>query len=254
MLCKSCSSEINPQWKYATTSNICPFCGQSIMDEKLTTLLLSLRETLDSLKEYQGELDDWILSNYNFIKTDSPNLISFLPENVLKELKAKKVEEAKKSVIKVKTETGEQEVSVEKTQSEESTNDFFKRSEAVRPNIDGFKSVAEKTKHLKEAVAKIKKEGNPMLMISSEQSEESAEMQQYINQESANSALMPPDGDDEIPGVVLAMANQAKGKNPTSTNASDLIKLQMLQDRTRNSKQNFESGENRGKGGFSRSG
>ena len=48
-----------------------------------------------------------------------------------------------------KTENGEQEVSVEKIQSEERTNEFYKRAEAVKPNIEGFSSVSEKTQHLK---------------------------------------------------------------------------------------------------------
>ena len=117
------------------------------MDEQLTSLFSSLRETLDKLMEYPEQVNDWLLSNYNYIKTNSPKLIDYLPADQLdewiiakKKARAKVEEiEAKKFTVKVQTERGEEEVLAEKTQSEEKTNGFFKRAEAVKPNIDGFK-------------------------------------------------------------------------------------------------------------------
>jgi hypothetical protein len=71
--------------------------------------------------------------------------------------------------------------------------------------------------------------------------------------ESITSSLPDNGGDDEIPSFVLNMANNAKGgKN----NSADLFKLQQQHERQRLSRENFESGGNRGGkgGGFSRSG
>lgn len=274
MKCKSCESEINPKWKYAIDSNVCPFCGQSVMDIKLKDSLTLLRETIDSLSEYPDQLNDWLLSNYNYIKTDSPDLINHLPMDQLDEwmkLKNKsksKIDEGdnKKFTVKVQTDHGEEEVMAEKTQSEEKTNGFFKRAEAVKPNIDGFKSTAEKTQRLKSLAQQIKKEGSSVItaseggsMITPEMIEQAspeavAEMQSLMSESSTIASSLPPaDDDDAIPSVVLAMASRSSG-GKGATNAADLLKLQQMQDRVQASKRNFESGENRGKGGFSRSG
>jgi len=77
-------------------------------------------------------------------------------------------------------------------------------------------------------------------------------MQSLLEGNDIASSLSDVTIDDDIPSVVLNMANKAKGKN-NNTNSADLIKLQQLQSRVSQSKQNFESGLNRGKGSFSRS-
>lgn len=269
MKCKSCEAEINPQWKYAIDSNICPFCGKSVMDEVLKNLFSTLRETIDSATEYKSQLDDWMLSNYGYIKSDSPDLINHLPMEQLDEyMKSKHSEkyinnpDSKKYTVKVQTDNGEEEIAAEKTQSEEKTNDFFKRAEAVKPNIDGFKSASEKTQHLKNLAQQIKRVGsltmnNSMIdpaMLEQADPDAVSEMQSLMSMgPEISSSLQNSDGDDDIPSVVLAMADQAQGRpNQQQANAADLLKLKQMQDRNNNSRKNFESGENRGKGGFSR--
>lgn len=277
MKCKSCEAEINPKWKHAIDSNICPFCGESVMEEILKNLFAGLRDIMAQISEYPIELNDWMLSNYNFIKTDSPDLISYLPMDQLDKWMTSKAKnkskvddiESKKFTVKIQTEQGEQEVIAEKTQSEEKTNDFFKRAEAVKPNIDGFKSAADKTQRLKSLAQQIKKAGAPALtasesgmMISPEMMEQAdpeavAEMQSLLaDGNNIASSLPSSDDDDDIPAVVMAMANKAQGKSNSSANAADLMKLQQMQDRVAASRRAFESGENRGGkgGGFSRSG
>ena len=69
MKCTSCDTDINPKWLHAISNNVCPNCGQHIMQEHLKNLLTSLRETMEKLQEYPNEVDDWMLSNFNFIKT-----------------------------------------------------------------------------------------------------------------------------------------------------------------------------------------
>ena len=165
MKCFSCETEINPKWKNAIENNVCPFCGDKIVDEVLKTLLNTLRETMEGLKDFQKEVDDYLFANHNYIKTDAENLYTFVPKEILKDvLKDDDVEFQKRKNKRFKTKidagNGEEEITVEQIQSDEKTSEFAKRAEAVKPNIEGFSSVAEKTQHLKAMAQKIRREGN----------------------------------------------------------------------------------------------
>ncbi len=272
MKCISCDSEINPKWKHAVEQNICPYCGQNIMDEALKDLLSLLADTMEKMQHYSEELDSWMLSNYQFIKTDSPNLINYVSRDSLKEIK--KIEEEKdfqdrkenkKFTVKVKTENGEQEVEAERIQSEERTNEFFRRAEAVKPKLEGFQNTAEKTEYLKKMTQQIKKAGVPLLasekgdssflspeLIEAADPDAVLEMQSLLEGSGEiSSSLGDVSIDEDIPPVVLNMASRAKSGGNVA-NAKDMVKLQQLQNRLSQSRQNFASGENRGKGGFSR--
>lgn len=270
----SCNIDINPQWTYAIGQNICPFCGEGIMEEHLKNLFSTLRQTMDCLSEYPDQLNDWMLSNHNYIKTDSSNLKLYMPKEYTEEIKKQHEEKLltekklkdkkasdKKSIVKIETENGEEEIMVEKIQSEEETNEFFKRAEAIKPNIEGFKSSAEKTQRLKAMAQQIKREGAtvvnqaglathlPPEMIDNADPEAVAEFQAMMDGGEVVSSL--PDNssnnDDDIPSVVLAMANRAKGgsKDPSA----DLDKLRRQQANVAESRRNFQSGA---KGSFSR--
>lgn len=258
MKCVSCDIEINPKWKHAIEINICPFCGNSIMEEHLKNLFHSLSETMVQLTTYQSQLNDWMLSNHNYIKVDDLQNLKTLQKEV--EEKDFQQRKNKKFKVKVATESGgEEEIVAEKIQSEKETNDFFKRAEAVKPNIDGFNSTEEKTAYLKQMVQKIKRDGSPMInqinttsMINPEMmeivdSEQVAELQTAIEGENINSALIRQDSyEEEIPAAVLAMANSAKGNNKNIQ--ADLRKLQQLQNKVSDSQQKFLNGA----GGFKR--
>lgn len=277
MKCMSCEAAINPKWKHAIDNNVCPCCGLCIMEEELKDLLLSLGDTISDLSKYQEQMNDWLLSNHNYIRTDSPELINYISEDVMTKIKedakeaainairilknkdfGEKKSSGEKFTIKVKTENGEEEdVEVEKIQDENTTNDFFKRAEAVKPNIDGFKNPADKTKKLKNLVQQIKKNGTGSMAASSGLSdyadpEAVAEMEGYISGggEIASSLSNDGDGGDEIPSIVLAMANRSRANgNVNDANERDLQKLQSLQNRTASARENSLSG----KGAFSRS-
>lgn len=269
MKCISCSVEINPKWTHAIDMNVCPFCGKHIMEEHLKNLFATLRNTMASLSEYQDQLNDWMLSNHDYIKTNSPRLIEFIPKEFLEKKKDVKREsdnsEDKKFVVKVKNEDGsEDEIVAEKIQSEETTNEFFKRAEAIKPNIDGFQSTAQKNQHLKKLAQQIKRAGSssigtqgettiiPPEMMENADPEAVAEFESILDSDNISSSLVSGNTDDEIPDVVLRMANGARGN--TGKNNADLLKIQQQQERLRNSRENFESGAARGKNGFSRSG
>lgn len=252
MKCKSCDSEINPKWKYAVDNNTCPFCGLSIMEEELKNLLYDLRITMESLNDYSEQLDDWLLSNFNYIKTDSVNLINYIPKDQLKQgLKLKNNEvEGEKYIVKIKTDQGEQEVVSKKIQPDEKTNEFFKRADAIKPNLDGFSSVSEKTQHLKNMVNKIKKASNGNTSSEVISSDMISELENQIDSGESNDSddiNSYSSDEEEIPAFVLNMAN----KNSSNSNA-DLIKLQNMRAKIANSNRNFLNGENRGKNGFSR--
>src|ERR1700722_1142946 len=112
MRCISCESEINPKFRHAIERNMCPFCGGSIMEELLKSLLGSLGETMQKMQQYPEQLNDWLFSNYSYIKTDSPELINFVPRDQLKDLRKEANDEdfveRKKKVIKVKVENGKE--------------------------------------------------------------------------------------------------------------------------------------------------
>lgn len=283
MKCISCQVEINPQWTHAIDINVCPFCGKHIMDEHLKNLFSSLRETMNNLLNYPDQLDDWMLSNHNYIRTYSEKLINYVSKDILADLKKIKDDrdflDRKKFTVKVKTENGTiEEVQAESLQSEETTNDFFKRAEVIRPSNPSapkspdaaivFQSPAEKTQHLKEMAKQIKKAGAAGLtvggqnflseeMLENADPEAVAEFQSMISGGEIVSSL-PDAGDDDVPAHILA-ANQAVARAKGSsggTNAADLLKLQQMQERLQRSKEDFASGANRGGkgGGFSRSG
>lgn len=137
MKCISCESEINPKFKHAIEQNSCPFCGKSIMEELLKSLLITLQDTMQKMQEYPEQLNDWLFSNYNYVRTDSPDLIRFVPKEQLKDLK-KEVDnedfvERKKKVIKVKVENGKEvEVVTEKIQADSKTAGFFERAQIIK--------------------------------------------------------------------------------------------------------------------------
>jgi hypothetical protein len=192
MKCISCEIEINPKWKHAIDRNICPFCGQSIMEELLKGLLSTLQDTMEKLQGYPDQLNDWLLSNYNYIKTDSSTLIEYVPKEVLKEVKKELDNEEfdmKRKVIKVKDGKGEQEVIVQKMASDSKTASFFERAELIKrdasnedddrdEDVDSgesgsiqlgsskpqkpktFKTAAERTKYLKKLKEKIEHESS----------------------------------------------------------------------------------------------
>lgn len=278
MKCISCETEINPKWKHAIDINVCPFCGQHIMEEHLKNCVASLAAAMEDMQKYQEQLDDWLLSNYNYIKTDSPDLINHVPKEVLRDFKKEADEQEfhdrKKFTVKVKTEHGEEEVEAETLQSEDKTSDFFKRAEVIRPKAkdptEGFKSAAEKNAYLKNVKKQIESEGSqgfvsedgmvamitPAARGDADPEEVAAMEAMLINGGDMIASALPGAGtgeEDDIPPAILAMAKRAKGGKQVDPNA-DIAKLQEMHSRINASRKNFETGENRGGkgGGFSR--
>ena len=221
MKCKSCEAEINPKWKHAIQSNLCPFCGELVVDEQLRELFVSLKSTMDQIiEEFPDQLNDWMLSNYNLISTTSDKLIDYVPESARPRKQKPELRSDDPDLIQV--------------QSEEETNGFYKRADLIKPRIDGFKSVAERNAHLKKMAEKIRTAGideNSMLIDDDGES--------YVSESDPY--------DDKLPDIIETMANTATNKN-SSSNAADSIKLLQLQQKRESSNQGFQSGN----GSFSR--
>lgn len=272
MRCNSCQADIDPKWSHAINNNICPWCGSAIMEEYLKSLFATLRDTMDKLQAYPEQLNDWMLSNHQFIKTDATDIIKHVSDELLKTHRIFKdkgdVPDQPKKVIKVQTEKGPVEVEVQTLKTDDQASEFFKRANPPGKSGSGkFTSPADKNQHLKDLKAQIEKAGSTGIIVSPEEmaadesdgmsEDDSAAMEdfyaatpgEHIHSAIANSM------DDDIPAGILA-ANQAAAaaRGGSSHNAADLLKLQRARDRQQQSRDNFESGANRGGGGFSRSG
>jgi Zn-finger nucleic acid-binding protein len=275
MKCISCETEINPKWRHAIDINVCPFCGQHILEEQLKNLLADLAKTMTALQVYPEQLNDWLLSNHSYIKTDSPNLGMYLPKEAIKDLRKAIDEEEfdkRKQVIKVKTDRGEEEVIVEKIQSDAKTNSFFERAEALKdpPKKKGEepeppKSVAEKTQQYREMAKEIKRNAAKGIipqtdLVSMMEAEKNggevenpefvAELQSVISSGALVGSALPEPiaGDDDIiPGatnVVSRLANMTGNK--TTAAERDMQTLQEMQNKVQNTSKKL------GKGGFGR--
>ena len=238
MKCTSCSSEINPKWKHAVDTNLCPFCGQAIMDVELKGLLSTLSNTLDALTSYPEYLEDWLRTHGyvhedKIVKIEAP--LTLAPQQA--------INPSNKDTVAV--------------QNQEVTNQFFKNAEATK--------AAGRTQQLKEMAQQIKKQGatsltaNPLgAMINPEDlntadPEVVADLQELIGDGSAIASGLPyngDDGEDAIPPAALALAQMSGGNG--QNNAKDLFKLQQLQSKSKDARNRMLSGSS-GKGSFSRS-
>ena len=270
MQCISCSTDIDPKWSHAINQNICPFCGGSILEEKLKGLLSTLADTLKQLQEFPEQLNDWLLSNYSYIKTDSPDLPLYLPAETIKSLNKHindiECQEKKTKVVQLKIDGKMQDVVVEKLASDERTQAIFDRTEIIKgmgktsgkaprdPNAPELpKSIAERTQFLKEVNERIKREakqgfvGEDQLasMIAAEgitddgtPPPEVADLQAAIMGEgSIASALpMPNNDDNELPGlnVVAALVQRAGSRTKQSSLEKDTESLRKMHEKVAN--------------------
>ena len=147
MECKSCNSEIDPKWKHAIDQNICPFCGQPILDEQLQSSLSSLGKEMDELvSKFPDQLDDWMKSNYSYIK------MSKISQH--QQSKGKKKDYSEE--IQLKTINGEEyQVSGEVLQSSDVSNEFLKNA--------GADKVVKDQGRIKNLLKEIKSKGSPMI-------------------------------------------------------------------------------------------
>jgi hypothetical protein len=112
MKCKSCQEDVPPKFSHAIEQNICPMCGDEIMDAELKVILINLKDCLSNISKYETEIEDYLLSKYSFKKIKNDEII------VNKDKAIEKVKE----VIKA------EEIKTPKIAITPANNEFFKRA------------------------------------------------------------------------------------------------------------------------------
>jgi hypothetical protein len=75
MKCKSCKEDVPPKFAHAIATNMCPLCGQEIMDAKLQNILGELKIALGDAKDYMAEVEDWLFSNFSLRKIKENEIV-----------------------------------------------------------------------------------------------------------------------------------------------------------------------------------
>jgi len=210
MKCLSCEAEIIPKWKHAIDQNVCPFCGDTIMQVDCKQLLTTLTSTIEVLsKEYPDYLEDWLSSNFNFV-----------PASKLQELESKL-----KQTGRVEPRSGPPALpdeNVTSVQDQSVTNEFFIKA--------GVKNVVEKNKDLKALVSEIKKGNGPMLDANAVPDEEYEEDYSRSIMTNNQEAIHPA-------AFQLAQMSNKNGINP-----KDLEYLQRLEEGSNSARDKMRSG------------
>src|SRR5271165_5084263 len=94
MKCKSCQGDVPPKFSHAIMVNMCPLCGQEIMDTELQMILKDLKNCMEAVSEYPTEIFDWLKSNYNLFTEAEV-------QEKVKEVEAKTTETIKASFMGV---------------------------------------------------------------------------------------------------------------------------------------------------------
>lgn len=228
MKCKSCSEDIPQKFGHAIATNICPYCGDEIMELELQSALVDLREIMKIAEKYQVEVFDWLHSNYDLISKDSDEY------KALKErAEIIPVRQPAKEAIKsmdpntVELDRNGNQISGAPIQDQATTSVFMKRAQ-VKPE----------QKNLRDIVSQIKKSGGVTTSITAEADpEDVAAMEAELGGDEGVGSLnggssMEFDemgSDEALPAVVEAMAIQAAGGPKGSDyNARDVAKLQQI--------------------------
>ena len=129
MRCISCGANIPPEWVNAIQSNICPGCGNEIMNELTKELLDELSSAMERMPNDPQGVAGWLISNYRFQKVGSAEPVE--------KFHRKEHESGPKEVGELKVDN--------------SYNEFIKRNNAADLVAKG------------EQLAKLKKSGNGKL-------------------------------------------------------------------------------------------
>ena len=78
MQCISCQEEVSERFVSALAKNLCPFCGQGLMQEELKELLNSLAAIMCDLetKSYLAEAEGWLKQNFDLLSMGSDEFIA----------------------------------------------------------------------------------------------------------------------------------------------------------------------------------
>ena len=75
MKCQSCQEEVSAKFKAAISKNECPYCGSTIVSEKLQEILSELQVLMKDAEEFPDEVADWFFTNYQMKKVDPKKVL-----------------------------------------------------------------------------------------------------------------------------------------------------------------------------------
>ena len=258
MKCKSCTNDVPPKFSHAIKTNICPFCGEEIMDSELQSALGDLQVAMEATDYYQEEIHDWLKCNYGLVPELGTVAFS-VHQDVLEKLEAanSKVIELQDQLSNAKPVPKSGKIAPLKMPSEiakdkegnalegeqladsETTNKFFKAA-GVKP-VDAAAHYKNMVKQIKQnGSAGLMSEGGaagvitPEMLAAADQVDSSEYAELFDDGGPVGSAVDSDYEDDtEIPAVALQFMNSAKGKSG-DYNARDVAKLQELQRKSSN--------------------
>lgn len=261
MKCQTCDGEVPQKFAYAIAMNVCPLCGQQIMEPELQKVLNSLREVMTeaSAQDYQSEAFDWLRSNFNLISVDSEEYQKVLNESI--QLKIDLQEEKEKSKYSKpipksgRMAQGHQEVQMgtdeegnqvqlqgENIQDPERTQVFLERANAAK--------MAERNNHYRKMVSQIRKSGSAGAeggggmggggaitpeMIMAASPEEVEEMEAMLSGGGPIASSSDYDDDDALDPIAesfIRNAGHSGGGQGGDYNPRDVAKLQALQSKS----------------------
>jgi len=192
MKCKHCTSEVDPKWTFAIKQNICPFCGDSILDQQLVDGLVSLDQLILSLSPYKEDIVE-------FLKLKLIDFNCLILTNEEYALLNKKTE---KQVHK----TSEP----DNTEGKKTIDKFYERTD-IKQNL-------EEKDRLKDLVKKIQQSGSDLMMLSddgqiSQETIQPKQMNYLLEEYKAKQADDDDYLEDEVPDMVYRNAAKHKGNN-----------------------------------------
>lgn len=234
MKCKSCEQEISQKFAHSLKTNICPFCGETIMDEDLVVALSELRDVMELTKEWKSEMLEWLKTNYNLIDASSEEYQALVEK--AKSIPAK----IKVDPKEVQLDTKGNQITGTPIQSQETTNVFMKRAQVPgAKNPEYYKSMANKIN-----------KGSTSFSEADFAAADQEDVQAY-QELMAGDASMPvqstsafiDQGDEEpLPSIIEAQAQGTFGATSSSYNARDVQKLQQLQNKVKGASKELSEG------------
>jgi hypothetical protein len=113
MKCKTCEEVIPSKFAHAIKTNVCPFCGENIMEEALQNILVELQTLMKAAEPFMEQVEEWLGSNYSLrkggkLKEPSQNLSSggIFDENGVDEETMRRQTELAKSAISFQQRAG----------------------------------------------------------------------------------------------------------------------------------------------------
>lgn len=132
-MCQSCKEDISSKFTHAISVNVCPMCGNAIMNEKLQNVLGELKVAFDDAKDYMSEVEDWLFSNFSLKKIGSDEVV--INKDKLLELDQQPKIGRNTNMIMTKGKPGimvnrsdDEDVSINETNDAASTTVFAKRA------------------------------------------------------------------------------------------------------------------------------